>query len=86
MSYYLFLRDRTRVAGGAEAEGGTEPEAGSRLRAVSTELDAGLEPTSHEIVTGAEVGRLTDRAPRAPGLYLKWMDGVLCEFYLNKFF
>ena len=29
--------------GGAEREGDTESEAGSRLRAVSTEPDAGLE-------------------------------------------
>ena len=31
--------------GGAEREGHTEPKAGSRLRAVSTEPDAGLELT-----------------------------------------
>ena len=36
---------------GAEREGDTEPEAGSRLRAVSTEPDAGLELMSHEIMT-----------------------------------
>ena len=35
--------------GGAEREGDTESEAGSRLRAVSTEPDAGLEPTNREI-------------------------------------
>ena len=46
--------------GGAETEGGTESEAGSRLRAVSTEPDAGLELTNREITTWAEVGRLTD--------------------------
>ena len=32
--------------GGAEREGDTESEAGSRLRAVSTEPDAGLKPTN----------------------------------------
>ena len=37
--------------GGAEREGDTESEAGSGLRAVSTEPDAGLEPTNREIVT-----------------------------------
>ena len=37
--------------GGAEKEGDTESEAGSRLQAVSTELDAGLEPTNCEIMT-----------------------------------
>ena len=45
---------------GAEREGDTESEAGSRLRAVRTEPDAGLELTDREIVTRAEVGRSTD--------------------------
>ena len=36
---------------GAEGEGDTESEASSRLRAVSTEPDAGLEPTNREITT-----------------------------------
>ena len=37
--------------GGAESEGDTESEAVSRLRAVSTEPDAGLELTDREMVT-----------------------------------
>ena len=37
--------------GGAEREGDTESEAGFRLRAVSTEPAAGLEPTGCEIMT-----------------------------------
>ena len=37
--------------GGAEREGDTEPETGSRFPAVSTEPDAGLEPTNCEITT-----------------------------------
>ena len=37
--------------GGAEREGDTESEAGSRLQAVSTEPDAGLELTDLEMVT-----------------------------------
>ena len=37
--------------GGSEREGDTESKAGSRLRAVSTEPDAGLELTDHEIMT-----------------------------------
>ena len=37
--------------GGAEREGNTELEAGSRLRAVCTEPDAGLELTNREIMT-----------------------------------
>ena len=46
--------------GGAGREGDTESEAGSRLRAVSTGPNAGLELTDREIVTRAEVGRFTD--------------------------
>ena len=37
--------------GGAEREGDTESEAGSRLRAVSTEPDARLEPPNWGIMT-----------------------------------
>ena len=36
---------------GAEREGDAESEAGSRLRALSPEPDAGLELTDREIVT-----------------------------------
>ena len=36
--------------GGAETEGDTESQAGSRLRTVSTEPDAGLELTDREIM------------------------------------
>ena len=45
---YLFLRETETEFKwvGAEREGGTESEAGSRLQAVSTEPDTGLEPTS----------------------------------------
>ena len=37
--------------GGPEREGDTESEAGSRLQAVGTEPNVGLEPTNHEIMT-----------------------------------
>ena len=37
--------------GGAEGEGDTHSEAGSRLSTVSTEPDAGLEPPNLEIMT-----------------------------------
>ena len=49
----LFLRERQRdrAQAGAETEGDTESKAGSRLRAVSTEPDAGLEPRKCEIMT-----------------------------------
>ena len=45
-------RERERVSrGGAEREGDTESEAGSRLQAISAEPDAGLELTNCEIMT-----------------------------------
>ena len=49
--YLFFERERGHERGGAEREGDTESEADSRLRAVSTEPNAGLEPTNREIVT-----------------------------------
>ena len=48
-----FLRDRETQSvsrGGAESEGATESEAGSGLRAVGTEPDAGLELTNCDIM------------------------------------
>ena len=51
---------------GREVEGDTEWEAGSRLWAVSTEPDAGLEPTNCEIKTWAEVRHLTNWATPVP--------------------
>ena len=51
---------------GREREGDTESEAGSRLCAVNTEPDAGLELTNFRIMTSAEVGCLTDGATQAP--------------------
>ena len=52
--------------GGAEREGDTESEAGTRLWAISPEPDMGLKLTDLETVTWAEVGRLTDWATQAP--------------------
>ena len=64
--------------GGAEWEGDTESEAGSRLWAVSTEPDAGLELTDREIMTWAEVGRLTDWATRAPLCFI-FFQTISCD-------
>ena len=65
---YLFLREtETEWEGvGAKREGGTESAAGSRLRAVSTEPNAGFKLMSCEILTWAEVGCSTDWATQAP--------------------
>ena len=60
-----FLRESVS-GGGVGREGDTESKAGSRLRAVSTETNAGLEPTNREIMTRAKVRRLTDWATQAP--------------------
>ena len=51
---------------GAEREGDTESEAGTRLQAVSMEPDAGLELMDCEIMIWARVGHLTDWATQAP--------------------
>ena len=66
---FIYFWDRERQSmngGGAERDGDTESETGSRLWAISPEPDAGLELTSCEIMTWAEVGRSTDWATQAP--------------------
>ena len=64
---FIFETGRDRAwTGEGQREGGTESETGSRLWAVSTEPDAELELTDREIMTWADVGRLTDRATQAP--------------------
>ena len=52
--------------GGAEREGDTEPEAGSRLRAISPEPDAGLELPDREIVTWLKSDAQPTAPPRRP--------------------
>ena len=49
--YFERGRERVQVGRGTEREGDTESEAGSRLQAVSTEPDTGLELTNGEIMT-----------------------------------
>ena len=71
MCIYFGGRERQSVnRGGAESEGDTESQAGSGL---STELEAppraghvGHKPSNWEIMTQAQVGRLTNWAPRCP--------------------
>ena len=58
---FIFERERER-----ERAWAGESEPGSRLWAVSTEPNAGLELTDCEIMTRAEVGRSTDWATQAP--------------------
>ena len=61
-----FWETESKQGWGRGREGDTESEAGSRLRAVSTEPDAGPELTDREIMTWALVGRSTDWATQAP--------------------
>ena len=68
MFIYFWERERVREAGSkAEREGDTKSKAGSRLWAVSTEPNAGLELMSREIMTWVE-GRVVNRLshPGAP--------------------
>ena len=55
--------------GGAEREGDTELETGSRLRAISPEPDAGLELTDCEIVTWLKSDAQSTAPPRCPSNY-----------------
>ena len=50
---FIFERDtqKEHERGEGQREGDSESEAGSRLQAVRTEPDTGLEPTNHEIMT-----------------------------------
>ena len=64
--YFWDRESQSMNRGGSEREGDTESETGSRLWAVSTEPDAGLELTDSGFVTWAKVGRLTDWATQAP--------------------
>ena len=53
-TFFIYFWDRERQSmngGGAEREGDTESETGSRLRAISPEPEAGLELADREIVT-----------------------------------
>ena len=64
--YFWDTERQSMSGGGAEREGDTESKAGSRLWALSTEPDAGLELTNREIMTWAEVGCSTDWATQVP--------------------
>ena len=67
MFTYFWRRERQSVSGGgAEREEDTESEAGSRLRAGSTEPPVGLQLKSCEIMTWAKIGGLTDWTTQAP--------------------
>ena len=69
MFLFIFETEKDSMSRrGAERGGDTEFEAGSRLRAVSTEPDAGLELMNREITTWADVRQTFNRLShsRAP--------------------
>ena len=64
---YFWDRERQSMNGeGAEREGDTELETGSRLRAISPEPDTGLELTDREIVTWLKSDAQPTAPPRRP--------------------
>ena len=68
-STFIYFWDRERQSmngGGADREGDTESETGSRLRAISAEPDAGLELTDREIVTWLKSDAQPTAPPRRP--------------------
>ena len=69
--FICFWRRERVWVGEGQGERETESEAGSRLWAVSTEPDAGLELTNREIMTWAKVGHSTDGATEGP-LICSW--------------
>ena len=75
MFIYFWERQSTSW-GGTEREGDTESEAGSRLWAISTDPNTGLELTNCEITTWTEVRRLTDWATQAPQLMPTFMNSA----------
>ena len=71
--FFKFIFERETVwLGEGQREGDTESEAGSRLRAISTEPDLGLKLTNHEIMTWTEVRHLANWATQVPLPCLVW--------------
>ena len=63
---------------GAEREGDTESETGSRIRAIGPEPDAGLELPDREIVTWLKLDAQPTAPPRRPShFYFKKDIGKL---------
>ena len=82
MFIYFCERERQSASGGgAEREGDAEAKAGSKLWAVSSQPDVGLEPMDHKIMTRAKVWRSIDWATQVP-LFLK---AFLLFFLVKKF-
>ena len=70
--------------GGAEREGDAESEAGSRLGAVGTEPDAGLELTHREIMTWAEVRAQVTEPSRCLPVFNFLLTVTACTLFPGK--
>ena len=67
LKMFIYFWERDSMSGeGAEREGDTESETGSRIWAVNTEPDSGLELMSHEIMTWAKLVAQPTEPPRCP--------------------
>ena len=69
--------------GGAERDGDTESEAGSRPWALNPEPNVGLELMNREIMTWAEVRCSTDRATQAPQKLTNFKVAELMDLLSN---
>ena len=87
--FVYFWKSQSASGGGAEREGDTESEMGSRLWAVSTEPDAEPELTNHKTMTWAKVGCITDWATQAPPpplvFKIQLCDSLNWQIYSEKF-
>ena len=63
---YFWDREKQSMNGGAEREGDTASETGSRLPAISPEPDTGLKLTDREIVTWLKSDAQPTAPPRRP--------------------
>ena len=74
----------TVQAAEGQTEGDTESKVGSRLWVVRPEPDPGLELMNHEIMTWAEVRRLTDWATWRPQNFLLFKKSFIYLFWERK--
>ena len=78
---FIFERERECKSGRGRERGRHRSKAGSRLQAVSTEPDVGLELTSREIMTWAKVGHLTDWAIQVPPAKVLILQPMFSELW-----
>ena len=81
--FLMFIFERQSTSGvGAKRERDTEFKAGSRLWAVSTEPDAGLELINQEIMPWDEVGCLTNWTTQSPPLFFFFFNFSFLHLFI----